>query len=272
MTARAVHLCPVAAGGVANVWTSGLERGAMRRHQRFLGFAACSAFAVLMLGCSGDDPGEQAIEPIPASEGLDDDAAAGTDEGVAAGEDEVEGDVTEADADPSEAEEDADAEVEIDVTVIPDEITPAYVEAVLAELEQLYADALRELILAGEPTIEVTDRLGSAFVEAEYQPRLSQFLELEEDGFSGIASAESLRPRVHSDALIMDLSVDCIYAETTLDLSGVFDEEIPVEVSFVQLGLPDREVVNNLNPTPWMVHAFPVGDDDEMRERRPCDV
>ena len=127
------------------------------------------------------------------------------------------------------------------------------------------------MMVAGEPTIDVTSKLGSAFVEDEYQPRLTQFVELRDAGFPGIVGAANLLPRVHSNATVLDVGEDCIYAETLISFSGIFADPPPDENSFVQLGPPDRGLVDDRNPTPWMVHAFPVGEEAEMRERTPCD-
>ena len=235
--------------------------------------------SLLVLGCSGSGPDEQAIQPLPSVEQASEEADAGSIEPDGVVSESGAGDNPEVDGDIEVERSDADVAAagnglaqgdEVDVTVIPDVITEEYVEAVLAELEQLYADALRELILAGEPTIEVTDRLGSAFVEEEYALRLEQFIELADLGFPELASPELLEPRAHTEVSILDWDRDCVYAQSTLDVSGVFSAYIPPQMSFVELGLPDREVVTNLNKTPWMVHAFPVGGDTEIGERTPC--
>jgi len=285
-TARGVHSVVGRSAGVATFWWIGRERGAMRHHRVIGQIPIVMGCVLLLAACSGAAVEDPAVEPITAP-ATDDAQVAATGDGgevdsadaAAAGDDTASGGDAGADGSDAAGDGAADAvgsdgvgDVEVDVTVVPEEITPEYVEAVLAELEQLYADALRELMLAGEPTLEVTDRLGSAFIEDEYGPRLSQFITLSEDDFPGIASEESLVSRTHSDAVIIDSSPDCIYAETVLDVSGVLEGQRPVEVSFVRLGLPDREVSSNRNPTPWMVHAFPVGVDDELRGLSPCDA
>jgi hypothetical protein len=42
------------------------------------------------------------------------------------------------------------------------------------------------------------------------------------------------------------------------------------QASFVELGLPDLEPFEQLNPTPWVVHDFPGGELAELVEARPC--
>ena len=235
--------------------------------------------SLLVLGCSGSGPDEQAIQPLPSVEQASEEADAGSIEPDGVVSESGAGDNPEVDGDVEVERSDADVAAagnglaqgdEVDVTVIPDVITEEYVEAVLAELEQLYADALRELILAGEPTIEVTDRLGSAFVEEQYTARLEQFLSLQDAGFPEIAEANRIRPRQHSVLALIELGDNCLYVETSLDVSGVFDDERELQSSFVELGMPDREVITNLNPTPWMIHGLPVGEYSQLEERRPC--
>ncbi len=255
------------------------------RHHRVIGqIPIVMGCALLLAACSGAAVEDPAVEPITAP-ATDDAQVAATGDGgeadsadaAAAGGDTASGGDAGADGSDATGDGAADAvgsdgvgDVEVDVTVVPEEITPEYVEAVLAELEQLYADALRELMLAGEPTIEVTDRLGSAFIEEQYASRLQQFLELLGAGFPEIAEPSQLEPRIHTGVELLDVTDVCVYSQTVLDVGGVFGGVREPQVAFVEIGLPDRGVVNDRNPTPWMIHGLPVGAPDELRERRPC--
>ena len=287
------------------VSAKGMWWGTMRHHGVSTLFAAVAVGALGVAACSGsgsDDDG-WAISPIevPASDGVGGEATAaaaaldadvevaadpdGGADGAGADATGAAGDATGAagdaargdprsgtEGDGAAGDHQAGAEVEIDVTVIPEQITPEYVEAVLAELERLYAGSLRAFMEAGEPTLDVTAQLGSAFVEEQYRPRLQQFLDLLEDGFPGIADADELGARTHTQVELLQVTETCIFAQTVLDFSQVFVDGREPQVSFVQLGLPDRGVLHNRNSTPWMIHRLPVGDERQMRELRLCDA
>ena len=246
----------------------------MRNHRILRRFAALSVAVLLVAACSGGGAEDQEIQPLPSSE--DDDASSTADEGEPDDDAEVEGHAAASEDEGDESQPDTDTEVdeevdsEIDVTVIPDEITPEYVEAVLAELEQLYADALRELMLAGEPTIEVTDRLGSAFSEPQYQARLDEFLEIFSEERQILAEPEDLTPRRHEVQVLHEASDDCIYVETIADGSGISRLDLEPVPAFVLLGPPDVERPGNRNETPWIIYSMPLGDVEELRADTPC--
>lgn len=273
--ARGVHSGSTLTAFVAIFLLPGLERGDMRRHQFFLGVAALSVAGMLVSACSGGASDAPEIEPIPTSEGVDAQAGSAAGTGSDDGRSEADASRTDPDAEPEEGESEGDAEVEpdraeVDVSVIPDEITPEYVEAVLAELEQLYADALRELMLAGEPTIEVTDRLGSAFSEPQYQARLEELLEIVQQDQGRLAEPEDFRARQHQVIDLLHADRSCIYVETDLDASGIVTGSQDPLRSFALLGSPDVERPNNRNPTPWIIYSLPVGEADQLREANPC--
>jgi hypothetical protein len=233
----------------------------MERHQRIV--AASLAVVLLLAACSDGDPeasagGIEAIEepqPDPAEsdpEPEDDEAASAVD--------------PEPEVEPGPEP----GATEIDITVVPDEITEEYVEAVLVELERLYIESYIAFREAQEPTIDVTDSLGSAFTNRQYTARLGQFIDLREAGFAGFRSAAEAGPRRHAVESVIDQSDVCIFAETRMDLSGVLVDPPAPEVTFVELGPPDGERFEELNQTPWVIHALPTGDHGELREGRPC--
>lgn len=249
----------------------------MRRHQTWM-FAGAVALAVVgASACSESDADGSAISPIEVAGAQD-----GGEEAVAdlAGPDAdaevaVEPDAGGADGDGTagggaEGGGGSDFEVEVDVTVIPEEITPEYVEAVLAELELLYVEALRALMVAGEPTIEVTAKLGSAFSEPQYQARLEELSNVVERNFERLAPVDELKPRKHDVIEVVDSSLDCIYAETDLDASGILATPQDALRSFALLGPPDVERPDRRTETPWVIVSLPVGDANELREQQPC--
>ena len=184
----------------------------------------------------------------------------------------VSGDASDDEAEDSRLVTDAgaDAGSGIDVTSVPDTITPAYVQAVLAELEALYAGALASHVAAGEPTLETTTKLGSAFAEPAYDGRLQHFIRIGREGFVEIADADRIRPRTHTDVRLLAVAEDCVYAETRLDVSPVRKDPRPLVESFVHLGPRDREIFDDVNPTPWLIHKMPGGDPEVLRELDPC--
>lgn len=259
------------------------ERGDMRS-SCMLRSAAILVGLSVVTACAGAG-GDPTIEPITA---VGADGQTGARPERDAGADERAGDGSSGDAevvpgDPADAElsgspvaveagVDADADVGagVDVTSVPDTITPAYVEAVLAELEALYAGALASHVAAGEPTLETTTKLGSAFAEPAYDGRLQHFIRIGEEGFVEIADADRIRPRTHTDVRLLVVAEHCVYAETRLDVSPVREDPRPVVASFVHLGPRDREIFDDVNPTPWLIHRMPGGDPAVLRELDPC--
>ena len=230
--------------------------------------AALSALSVLA-GCV--DPVERSgIEPISVPSAPEVEVVGGGDAGPGSGSDvEVVGG-GEAGPGPAGPDPTTAPSPGIDVTTVPDTITPAYIAAVLAELEALYAGALASHVAAGEPTLETATKLGSAFAEPAYAGRLQHFIEIGAEGFVEIAPAEQIRPRTHTDVRLLVVEDDCVYAETRLDVSPVRRDPRPVEVAFVHLGPRDREIYGDVNPTPWLIHIMPAGDPELLRGLDPC--
>jgi|GEM_PF-5743148 len=235
-------------------------------------------------GSDGDGSAISAIEVVDAEDAIgesaDGDAGPGEDAEVAAepggGGGDGGGSASEgaaSDGGPGDGAESGSGsadEVEVDVTVVPEEITPEYVEAVLAELELLYMEALREMMVAGEPTIEVTDRLGSAFSEPQYQARLEEFLNILSNEPDLLAEPEDLRPRVHQVVEVLAVDTECIYVETIADGSGITRDDLPVVSAFVLLGPVDVERPGRRSNTPWLIHSLPLGEAEDLRSDTPC--
>jgi hypothetical protein len=225
----------------------------MERHRRIA--VAFLAAAFLLASCSDDGAGEASAEDIERI----DDAEPETDPEV------------EPEPEPEPVEEPEPEPAEVDITVVPDQITEEYVGAVLAELEGLYLDAYVAFRVADEPNIEATDRLGSAFANAQYAARLNEFVEFASEDYEGLQPAANARPRAHIVEEIHDLSDDCVYVETLMDVSGVVVGAGAPQVTFVELGPREVERVVDLNSTPWLIHGLPIGELAELREVRPCD-
>ncbi|MCC5947086.1 MAG: hypothetical protein JJT89_01410 [Nitriliruptoraceae bacterium] len=217
-----------------------------------------AALALLLAACNGGDD-EQAIEPIPPPDTAEDDDP-----------DEPDDPEPELEEEP-EPDPEPDPEPEpngVDVTVIPDEITPEYVEAVLFELETLFAESFAEFGEAGEVTPRAADVLDAAFSDEQAVARISALAQREDgDRFLGV---DDIEPRGHSVVELLDTADGCVYAETLIDPSGLTGQAETEITAFVLLRPPDNIRTQNLNPTPWVFWSIAGGDPEDSRERQPC--
>ncbi|MFU8841804.1 MAG: hypothetical protein ACNA8R_13960, partial [Nitriliruptoraceae bacterium] len=165
------------------------------------------AVAVLS-GCSSPDDGD-GIEAIDAPEAPvdEDDDAEVVDEPEAA-------------EDPDPAPE-PDPPAEIDITVIPDEITLEYVDAVLVELERLFAEAVRSVVENEEMTLEASDLLNSAFGGTELDSVFADLMVLAEDPSIARPPGE-IAPNTYVAIAVLDEAAGCLWVETVANLSGSF--------------------------------------------------
>jgi hypothetical protein len=216
--------------------------------RRRLGVAAAAALLVLA-GCGGDDE----PEPIGGDE-------AAPDEGADPTELDPEGDL---DGDEGEEEE-------IDVTVVPDEITEDYVEAVLAELEQIRYEALVKFRENdGELTIEVMDMTASVFTAEEVEHERDDLESLAAGGYEGLRDTQDMRPVEPAVIAIHDVTEQCLFAETRVSFEGLLEEAPEARSRLYHLVTQERELVEDYNPTPWVIVRTPA-DVETSREERPC--
>jgi PBP1b-binding outer membrane lipoprotein LpoB len=232
----------------------------MERHRRIA--VAFLAAAFLLASCSDDGAREASAEDIERI----DDAEPETDP-------EVE---PEPEPEPVEEPKPEPELAEVDITVVPDQITEEYVDAVFRELELHYAEALEELRRNdGEMNIEVTDRLGEIFDnEDALRQNIEIFQAAAADDFSGIREADALGPRDRLTLRIISSSAECIYAETSVDPSPIVLQPEGEIVNFVQLRpkIVERPVV--LNRSSWVFARVTTpldpADRDDIAENDPC--
>jgi hypothetical protein len=206
--------------------------------------AAGMAALLVLSGCANEDE-----EPAPPIGGDEADEPDNTDE-------------TPEDEPEDEAEE-------VDVTEVPDEITEEYVEAVLAELEQIRRDAIAEYRENDEFTIEVADMTQSVFTPDEVQHEREDLDRIAESGFEGVKPVDELEP-VSAEVLEIHSSTDvCIVVETMVDFEGLLIEPPDPRERIYHLVTQDRELVEDYNPTPWVIAGTPA-DLDRWREEDPC--
>jgi hypothetical protein len=224
----------------------------MEHHKRLA--AAVAVAGLLLAACSDDAANEASAEDIQPIE-------------------EPEPEAVEPEPDPPDEDPEPEPEPEtseIDITVVPDEITEEYVEAVLTELEQLYSEAFATYVSQGEVTIAVNDRMGEAFTEDQREARIREFESLREGGFEGILPSEELRARDRSVLELIQHDDRCIYAETVLDFAGVLVDPPEPGPSFVLLIRQNIERPVDLNSSGWVLADLKTGDAAELREQLPC--
>lgn len=210
-------------------------------------------------GCSNPDDGE-GIEPIDPTGSADDPV---DDTEVA--------DEPEASEDPDPAPDPGpDPPAEIDITVIPDEITLEYVDAVLVELERLYAEAAQFAASEGQISVEVADRISSVFGRERSNDAYAVFQAIAESDGALLVAAASFSARSYRALEILDESRGCLWVETIGDQSGVYVDAPEPQPTFILLRETDSEPFRNLNQTPWVYHAQRVGAESELREAAPC--
>jgi hypothetical protein len=153
----------------------------------------------------------------------------------------------------------ASAEAVVDVTVVPDEITPAYVDAVANTLYGI-ADEVTVEILA-EPadpsrnlTREQLDVLADVFDLEEYTRRVgeNEFFAREEERRANLRDASSFTGLRWETVRIIRADTSCIVAVGYLDLSGTAIE-VPPDPILSALSMGQARDIAPVNPTPWVV-------------------
>lgn len=219
---------------------------------------------LLVSGCAASEDPDGAVEPIdaPAS---DADDAGGAEDADAAPELDAAPEVD--DAAPAE---DPAASPEVDISVVPDEITLEYVDAVLVELERLYAEAAEIAAADNDLTVEVADRISSIFGGDRASDAYAVFRAIAESDGQLLVDPDELSTRTYNSVSILDWSADCLWVETVGDQSGVYVDAPAPQPTFVLLRQMTSRPARNFNPTPWVYHAQRVGADAELREAKPC--
>ena len=233
------------------------------------GIASITAIAAVMLaGCTSDADTAGEVQDIREAPG-----ASAEDEPSAEPEAAEPGDEAASAEAPPEADDDGELpppDPEIDVTTVPDDITVEYVQAVVDELERIYAEAVVLMMEEGELTIEITDRIGEIFAVRQLDVRRTEFTETAEEGFPGMQPPDKIETRRRIVQDILDQGEGCLYVETvTSDQAFFVDAVEPIEV-YVLLEAPTVERPVDINPTPWVYGALGVGEQSEMKAVTPC--
>jgi hypothetical protein len=235
-----------------------------------VGLAA--AAAIVVAGCSPDADASGELRDIREvlAEGADD-PGSGDENTEPHPKGEVEGSADAGERGASaEAEGGEGPDPDIDITEVPDEITVEYVQAVVDELERIYAEAVVLMMEEGELTIEITDRIGEIFAVRQVDLRTSEFVDTAEDGFPGMRPPEEIETRRRIVQQILDQAEGCLYVETmTYDEAFFVDAVEPVEI-YVLLESPTVSRPVDINSTLWVYGSLGSGERETMRGLTPC--
>jgi hypothetical protein len=155
-------------------------------------------------------------------------------------------------------------------TLVPTKITVAYVDEVLAKLNHVYGDALRDLVMTRTVSSNIVSALKAIYESPLYRTEVQIFREgLKDDGLSNI--------RLHPGDRKMDVialvsaSRACVFAKVKIDESSVDKTQVPASHAVYE-GLkakPSSQFRNTLNPTPWEFF-FDLSTDAPERVADPC--
>lgn len=150
----------------------------------------------------------------------------------------------------------------VDPTTVPDEITEPYVQAVLDELYAIEGDAIRLAVEEGLVTGEVLELLSTIYGESEQREVANLLLDAATFEFEGVR-----RPPGDPEAEVLSLvsaSSECVFAETSFDVSQVTVVESEPIVTFVELRRSDS------NRTPWRIEFAPAVPEGSDPPEDPC--
>lgn len=138
----------------------------------------------------------------------------------------------------------------IDISVVPDEITVAYAQAVMDELDRVLGEAIRELVAKGEPTDEFVALLRAVYAEPQFSKEESYYGEDAANQFEGYRRPPgSPKTTVKS---IIDSSSDCLVLDGQRSFAEVFTTERRSYSSLLQLQLASGQAKAQF---PWRLVA-----------------
>ncbi|HUR17431.1 MAG TPA: hypothetical protein VMZ51_00655 [Acidimicrobiales bacterium] len=164
--------------------------------------------------------------------------------------------------------------VPADPYAIPNVIDEAYVNRVLAALDQIDGDVLRRVVATGGIDPEVLKMLRAIYNDPQYEIELQSLRDLLGRGFGNFKSPPGNR-RTLVDRLVT-AGQGCILIEAETEFSQVLKNEppdLPEEIELftlrsIQQGAKER----GLNPTPWsIVNAEVIKRGATPKQRATCD-
>jgi hypothetical protein len=156
--------------------------------------------------------------------------------------------------------------------VIPDDpalITEEYVEQVLNLLFEVSNETLLATMDAGLVTAEVIDLIDATSPDSRAADDVNELIRLSAQDFPGIRPRPD--PLVASVDQVLEASSACIFAEVTLDDSGVLETPTNFQGTrtFARL-LPatQQQAATGLNPTAWVLDDLPADLERGVPNRR----
>lgn len=177
------------------------------------------------------------------------------------------------DGDDSDDSDDAAAPADQDVSAVPDDLTDAYVAAVLAEWERLLGEAYRTSVAAGAITFETAEIVNVIAID-QAQEALYETLEAEaEASFDGQPSFTQRGARQVVDVEVVDTGQGCVVAVAELDVTEVLVEpdEPTTDIAYRLIADHELEDPDGINPMPWVMAGLDQGDDPDPDALGGCD-
>lgn len=162
-----------------------------------------------------------------------------------------------------------------DPYAIPEVIDEAYVNRVLAALDQIDGDVLRRVVANEGIDPEVLKMLRAIYNDPQYEIELEGFRALLSRGLGNFKSPPGNRKTIASR--LITARRDCIFLEASTDFSEVLKAEPPdaSDEREVFTLRPTQEGANpnGLNPTSWsVVNAEVIGHAEAPKSRATCDA
>lgn len=147
------------------------------------------------------------------------------------------------------------AEATVDPTVVPDEITVEYLDAVMAEHDRLVAQVYRHLAASGDPTDPTVLERYAAFANVADAKR---DVEGAIRGFGVDGIADDPQPPHAEVEQIIDQRDGCVLFTLSYDSTPLLADDVdyePAETYYVALRPAE---VSDLNPVPWKQSQIPT--------------
>ncbi len=158
----------------------------------------------------------------------------------------------------------------IDVSIIPEQIDEAYLNAVLAALDEVDGQATRIIVATKRFPPEAADLLNSIYSDEEFDRQAELW-------FASIGhdpELKGIRPdadrRKTAVERIIEASPQCIWLAIRRDYSAVNFDPGPDETEYLALEPLDRSNdPTQTNKTPWMI-TYDGKLQDDMQPKKPC--
>lgn len=161
-----------------------------------------------------------------------------------------------------------------DPYAIPEVIDEAYVNRVLAALDQIDGDVLRRVVATGGIDAEVPKMLRAIYNEPQYEEELDAIRRVLTRGLDKFRNPPGNRRTIV--ARLIEVRADCVFFEGRTDSSAVLKEVDPEPANEVEIftlrPTEDGADPAGINPTPWSIaNAEIIHRGDVPAGRATCD-